>query len=137
MQALYSRIRRFFTVTLFFVLITRFKEKTIRKMFCRVCELDFDEPMNFGWFQLMAYGGSASIECQDGYKFVMNDSPHGVKVLSLKDDKWTVEYETGMELSSLRWFEKFKLIYDTLVINDVFTIMQKQNLEKAKKGIMN
>lgn len=136
MQKMFTRLRRFFGVTLLFIFITHYREKTIRKMFCQVCELDFDEPINFGWFQLMAYGNSVSIECHDGYKFTMNDSPNGVKVLSPQGDSWKLEYETATHIESLKWFEKFRLIYDTLTVNDVFKIRQRQNIEKSKQGVM-
>jgi hypothetical protein len=131
-----STIKSFLFVSLKFYLKTKITENKLRIMFCRLCELDYSEPMNFGWFEMMAYGNSVSVECFDGYKFTMNEFQNGICVSIPVKDNWMHVYETKNLMVDLEWFNRLKLIYETLFINKVFETRQKQNLERSKIGVM-
>lgn len=138
LKKLINQIKNYFLVTLLFMFRTKISENKLKKMFCRLCELDYSEPMNFGWFEIQAYGNSVAISCFDGEKFVMNEARNGLRVSVPRGEMslWDCVYETKECFNDVSWYFKFKLVYDTLYINHVFETREKENLDRSKKGIM-
>lgn len=132
-------------------------EKRFARMYSQVCELDYHDTINFGWFSLQAYGNSVVITVHvpdpqfPEFRYSINESDLGVVKVSHERQHflpppantptpvWTAIYEFGGDFST-EWlgvfWKHFKLVYETLYVNDVFRIRQRQLLENSAQGVM-